>query len=229
VKTDRRSLAISRLDPDGRQPEVVGMETAWDRLVRPLRPALWIAVVAGLLAASIASTISLTRPATYRSQATLLIDEPGKVGSSQDQGVLLKLATLRAKYAALADTSPIVDPAAQESGLPSSTVAGDGQLIVAQDALTMQAQGLSPDPAVARTVAQSLGDSLSRYVASEQASLNVATTDKVTLSVIQPAQPAVRISPSVRQSVTVIAVSAIASGIIVYVIAQLALTRPRFT
>lgn len=229
MKTDRRSLAISRLDPDGRRPEVVGMETAWDRLVRPLRPSIWIAVVAGLLAASIASTISLTRPATYRSQATLLIDEPAAVGSSQDQGVLLKLASLRDKYAALANTSPIVDPAAQESGLPSSTIASDGQVVVAQDALTMQAQGLSSDPGTARTVAQSLGDSLSRYVAGEQASLNVPANDKVTISVIQPAEPAARISPSVRQSVTVIAVSAIATGIVVYVIAQLVMTRARFT
>src|SRR5205814_7544487 len=111
------------------------MESAWDRLVRPLRPSLWIAIVAGLLAASVASTLSLTRPATYRSQATLLIDEPAAVGSSQDQGVLLKLSSLRDKYAALASTSAIVDPAAQQSGLPSSTIAGDGQIIVAQDAL----------------------------------------------------------------------------------------------
>lgn len=229
MKTDRRSLAISRLDTDGRRPEVVGLDSVWDRLVRPLKASVWIAIVAALLGASVASTISLTRPATYRSQATLLIDEPAAVGTSQDNGVVLKLSSLRSKYSALASTSPIVDPAAQLSGQPVAAVASGGQIIVTQNAVTMESQGLSSNPAAARAVAQGLGDSLSQYVSNEQASLNVPASDKVVVTVIQPAGAAVRISPSVRQSATVIGVSALAAGLVAYIIAQLAFTRARFT
>jgi capsular polysaccharide biosynthesis protein len=230
VKTDRSSLPIDRMGVTRERIEVLrpeAPETWWERLARPLMASLCVAVVAGLMGASVASTISLTRPPTYRSQATLLIDEPQAVGTSQDQGVLIKLSTLRAKYAALAGTSAIAGPAGQLSGVPESTVTSDGSVVVGVNDLTMQSQGLSSDPTTAHAVAQGMADSLSQFVAQEQANLNIPPEDKVVVSVIQAASAPGKIAPTLRQGVSIALVAALTAAILAYVVAQLAFTRAR--
>ena len=206
-------------------PRVVSLQGVWERLGTPLLRSVLLALLAGLLLAGLAGAVVVTRPATYRSQATLLLDEPGAVALAPDEGVLLKLSALRAKYAALADTTPILQGAARLSDLSLATVSADSQVSYGATALTMQAQGISSDPATARLVAQSLGQALALYVASEQTGLQVPSADRLTMTVIQPAGAPVKISPTNRRVAAVTILAFIVGWILVYLVVQLEATR----
>jgi hypothetical protein len=227
---DRGGATRQDADPAGARrlapgPRVVSLQGVWERLGTPFLRSVVAAVVFALVAAAAAGTVALTRPATYRSQAILLIDQPAAVAVAPDEGVLLKLTTLRAKYAALAGTSDVLQGAARLSNLDTGTVAHDSQVGFGQNALTMASQGLSPDPATARLVAQDVGQALSIYVSSEQAALRIPPVDRVTLTVIQPAGAAVKISPTKRRVAAVAVIALLVGGLLAYGVAQLVSTR----
>ena len=229
--TDRDLAAATeptlQIGGSSRGRRVLRVRDLWERLSLPLVRSLVVALVLGLAGAGGAVGLLSSRPATYQSQATLLLDEPVAIAASGDAGVVLKLTALRPKYAALALPAPVLRDAARRAGLPVGTVATDARVILAANSLTLQSQGVSPDPAVARNVAQSLGEALSAYVASEQLSLRVPAPERLAVNVIDPAGPAQKTSPTVRRIATEAAVTGVVVAILVYLLAQLVWTRAR--
>lgn len=222
-----RSGPRPRSEASGRGPRVIPIRDLWERTSLPLVRSVVLSVVLALAAAGAGAAVAVTRPATYQSRATLLMDEPGAVAASADAGVVQKLTALRPKYAALALTAPVLEQAAQRSGLPMAAVARDAQVTFPENDLTMQTQGSAPDPRTAQRVAQSLATSLSRFAASDQAATGVPVPERIVISVIDPAGPGVKTSPSSRK----VAATAVVAGLVVmllsYVVAQLVWTRPR--
>lgn len=210
-----------------RGPRVIPLRDLWERTSLPLVRSVVLCVVLALAAAGAAVAVVLTRPGTYESRATLLMDEPGAVAASADAGVVQKLAALRPKYAALALTTPVLGSAARSTGLPLSVVGRDAGVTVPQNNLTMQTQGTASDARTAQRVAQALATSLSAFAASEQAATGVAPRERIVISVIDPAGPAVKTSPSTRRVVITALVAGLIVLILSYVVAQLVWTRPR--
>lgn len=219
--------APSRPDGPGRGPRVIPLKDLWERTSLPLVRSVVVSVVLALAAAGAGVAVKATATGIYRSQATLLMDEPGAIAASADAGVVQKLSALRAKYAALALTAPVLDAAAQASGLPVAVVGGATQVGFPANDLTLQVSGVSPDPRNAQRVAQSVAESLSGFASSEQAATGVPPREQVAISVIDPAGPAVKTSPTTRN----IALTGLVAGVVVlvlaYLVAQLAWTRPR--
>jgi hypothetical protein len=208
-------------------PRVVRPRDVWERISLPLVRSLVLALVLGLAAAGGTVGVMSTRPATYQSQATLLMDEPLAIAASADAGVVLKLAALRPKYAALATTAPVLQAAARRADLPEAAVAAGARVVLAADNLTLESVGASSDAATARTLAQSLAEALSAYVAAEQLSLAVPAYDRLAVKVIDAAGPARKTSPTLHSIVTAAVVTGVVVLLLGYVVAQLAWTRPR--
>ncbi|HEX5266204.1 MAG TPA: hypothetical protein VFW24_05480 [Acidimicrobiales bacterium] len=206
-------------------PRVLSLSLFWERLAQPLLISVMVAIAVAIVAGGGAAAVAHTRPATYRSQAILLMDQPVAIAASGNEGVIVKLSDLRQKYVALAGTAPIVTDAAGLAALPVSTVVSDEQVTAGQNSLTLQVAGQSGNPVVARKVAGAMAQAIGRYVQAEQSQINVAAEDKLEIRIIQPAGGGVKIGPSSSRVAAIGAVTAILAWLISYSIAQMVLTR----
>src|SRR2546423_6018149 len=107
-----RSTGLSDLRP-----------TPWEAVARFSLRNLLIAVVAALIVGGVAGAFVATGQATWRAQATLLIDQPQALTGTNDPGVVNKLNLLRLKYATLAVTPLVTRPVAQRLGIAPGEVA----------------------------------------------------------------------------------------------------------
>jgi len=171
---------------------------------RPRRLLLGLAlVVTVLLAAAAGAGIAaraLEVQATYQSTAVLLIDQEPAVSRSRDNGLLVKLVTLRIKYVDLLSTRTFTDALAPQVGVPTGQLVGRVQGVAPPTSLLLDVVATSRNRAQATSIAQAAADKLVSDLAASQRELGVEGQAQVTLAVVTPAAPAVKVGPSRKKA-----------------------------
>ena len=150
-----------------------------------------LAVGAGLGAAARVES----RPDRFRAAAVVQIDQEPAVSRARDNGLLVKLVSLRIKYAGLVTTTTFGTALADEAALPRGAVAGAVSAVLPPNSLLMQVVGTGRDRNTAIAVAQGAADKLVNDLATEQAGLGIPPGQRVTLTVVSPAESASKVQP----------------------------------
>lgn len=170
--------------------------TSWDAVRIPSWRNVGIAVAIAALAFALSAAAVLRAPARYLSAATLVIDSPAELATSADDGPMNKLNQLRGKYASLASTRLILEPAAREAHLPIGEVAGASVVSAAPKSLLMLSAATTGDPEHSRRIAQSVAESIADYVQREHVRNNVPDAQRFRISVVADAFPGVKTEPT---------------------------------
>ncbi|MGH3744238.1 MAG: hypothetical protein ACRDTP_05205 [Mycobacteriales bacterium] len=172
------------------------------RLATPLT-VLIAGVVLGVLVGAIGGAYVLSRPAVYRSTAVLMLDQEPALAKSTDDALLTKLVRLRLKYVGVVSTEVFAAPVARALGRPigqvhaalSATAPGNGLL------LDVSAQNGSAGGA--HDIAQAGAAGLITYLQREETAARIPPGNQVQLSVVTPAGPGAKASPSRRRALLV--------------------------
>jgi capsular polysaccharide biosynthesis protein len=194
---------------------------AWEAVRHPTIRNVAIAVVAAVLVGAIAIAAVLARPASYYSQATLLIDNPTQLAASADEGTIAKFSGLRAKYAALVDTPAIAAPVAKRLNIPIDKVYDATNTFLGVQSLVLVSSATAASPRQAQRIAQAVGDELSQYVQREHVRFNVPPPQRFTITVVNDAELGEKSTPTRRQA---LAVGVISGGLVLvglYVLLEL--------
>ena len=172
---------------------------------------LVVAIVVAVLGAGVAAGVVLARGPVYESHALLIIDQPRVLAVSSDAGVIVKLNSLRLKYAALTDTSVISAPVAERLALPEGLVRERSRAEATFDALVMRTVGRAGTREEAQAIAQAVAEVLVGFVDQEQAALPIDPADRVQLRIVEGAFPGARVEPEGARALFV----ALATGVLV--------------
>lgn len=163
------------------------------------RASLVVAVLLVLLlaaAAAVAAGLRVERrPELYRSQAVLQIDQEPAVALSRDNGLLVKLVTLRIKFAGQLQTTTFGTALAETTGLPRGVVGGALSSVLPADSLLMTVAATTRAPGDAEHLAQAAAEKLAADLDRQQELLGIAPNQRVTLTVVSPAQGAAKVQP----------------------------------
>lgn len=201
--------------------------TSWDAVRIPSWRNLAVAALVALVAFALSAAVVLRAPARYLSVATLVIDSPAELATSADDGPFNKLNQLRGKYASLASTTLILEPAARDAHLPLAEVARASVVSPAPKSLLMLSAATTGDPDHSRRIAQSVAESIADYVQREHARNNVPEAQRFRISIVADALPGVKTAPTTSRALLVGAGAAVAALAIAYVGLQLATGRRR--
>jgi hypothetical protein len=207
-------------------PPLPGELPAWQRrLWAAVRSAPVLAVVAAvlgaLLSAALVGAAELRGPTTYTASATMFIDDPYALATAGDSGQLLKLDTLRVKYASLVGTDVIAGPVAARLGLPVGAVLGAVSASVPGESLLMDVSASWSSPRLAVVLADDAAAQVTAYVRQEESAFGIPADDRFTLTDIQPAVSAEAHAPSRARAVTDEVAVALAALVVIYLGVQL--------
>lgn len=158
--------------------------------------------IVGLLVTGLSAAALQRREPAYESSQLLLIDQPGALALAPSGDLVAKLASLRFKYTSLLLSDGVLEPAAEELGLPVGAVAGAVRASAPPESLLIRITARTPSAEPAPRIATAVASSLGRYVAEEQAALGVPETSRIELGAIRDASPAVQVEPSRSRSMT---------------------------
>jgi len=195
-----------------------GHRSIAQRLSSPTGGVLLVVAIVGLLVAGTTSAALQRRDPAYESTQALLIDQPRALAAAPSGDLIAKLASLRIKYVSLLRSDAVIDPAAEESGLPAGVVAGSVRAAAPPESLLIVVVGRSDEPEVATEVAASVAGSLQRYLAAEQERLGVPAEDQITLTPLRDASPAGKVEPTVSRSVSLGVVGGLVAAALVYLV-----------
>jgi capsular polysaccharide biosynthesis protein len=187
---------------------------------------LLLAMVMAVLFAAVGAGYVLQQDPRYVSRATLVIDDPASIAAAGDNGELLKLNALRLKYAALATTQALTAPVARRLGTSPGAVRKASTVSVTPESLVMVSVGTAGTAQKAQSVAQAMADELGNYVKQEHERNKVPPARRFTISVVDPAFPGAKVSPTVGRALAVAAVVGAVGLAAAYVVVQL-VRRPR--
>ncbi|MDA8073227.1 MAG: hypothetical protein M0Z82_16925 [Actinomycetota bacterium] len=158
-----------------------------------------VAVVAGVLG-GLAAASGATR---YSSTTLMMIDDPYQLATAGDAGQLLKLESLRVKYAGLIGTDVIAGPVAAELGLTPQQVIGAVTPEVSGVTLLMGVQATWRSPQMAQRLSSAVADEVTSYVRAQDVAFRIPAADRFTFDTVDPATPAVAEQPSRYKAATV--------------------------
>jgi capsular polysaccharide biosynthesis protein len=184
------------------------------------------ALVAAGVFAGIAGVAVLKEKPTYESGAVIELHQP-KIFTDAGPGPVTKLNALRTRYAALADTQPVLAPVGQKVGLAPGQVGQATAVVIGAPSLLMKATARSGNRDMAQKLADAMADELSAYATKEQTDDKIAPADQVQLRVVQHALPGVKVSPESSRAfatAAVVGLIVLAAG---YTILQLVIGRKR--
>jgi capsular polysaccharide biosynthesis protein len=156
-------------------------------------------LVVGLIVGAVAAYAVHQGTPTYQSQALLEIDQAHALANSPDDGVVAKLSRLRYKYAGLIRTQVFATPVASGLGLPPGAVVGALYAGVDPNSLLLAIGARSSDRARAESIAGAAAQGLVDYARSEQTAAQIPAALQVTFSIVTPAGPAAKVSPTRRR------------------------------
>lgn len=180
-----------------------------------------VALLLGAIAAIAGAAISLNHDTVFQSRATLLIDQPAIIAKAADDAPLVKLSLLRLKYIALANTPAITGPAAAQLGMTENAVASGITAAAPPATLVLTVSGQAGNRARASQLADAVANSISAYADQEQQQLNVPPAARYRLTLVQPAPPAARITPTKTHAAKVGIVLGAICTLLAYAIMQL--------
>jgi hypothetical protein len=184
-----------------------------------------LAVLLAIAAGAGAAAHHQSAPASYRSVAELLIDQEPAVSRARDNGILVKLTTMRIKYVDVVTTTTFSSALARTLGLPPGQVRGAVSAFAPPESLLLQVAATTPDRARSQALAQGAADKLVADLAQEQTDLGVTGSAQVTLKVVTPAPAAAKIAPLRKDSIKL---GGVAGGIVLVLgLALIAVARRR--
>lgn len=172
------------------------------RAVARRRPGwVWfaLALVLGAVAAGIAGLTVAAEKVKYESVAALAVDQPRAIAVSGDAGVVDKLSALRYKYAGLLTTQTFAEPVATQLHATVGQVRGALFATTPGNSLIMNVGARTTSAATSQAVAQTAADALVRYVQNEQTSAGIKPDLQFTMTVVTPADPGQKISPTFKR------------------------------
>ena len=167
-------------------------------------PRFWLvlvsaAIVVGFVVAAVAAyAVSKSSP-TFQSQALLEIDQAHALAASPDDGVVAKLSRLRFKYAGLVRTQVFAAPVATNTKLPLGAIGGALYAGVDPNSLLLAVGARSGDRTRAQTIAAAGAQELIDYAHTEQTANQIPSAEQVTFSIVTPAGPGAKVSPTHRR------------------------------
>lgn len=179
------------------------------------------AVVGALLVAGLVGAVELRGPTTYTATATMFIDDPYALATAGDAGQLLKLDSLRVKYASLVDTDVIAGPVAARLGLPVSAVVGAVGAGVPGESLLMPVSATWSSPREAVLVANAVAAQVTAYVQQEEQAFGVPADNRFSITDIEPAVSAAAHAPSRARALTDEVAVAVAALVVLFLGVQL--------
>lgn len=174
-----------------------------------------IAIVTGAVAGAIAAGTRGSGTTHYRSQTVLLFDQTRAIASAGDGGVLVKLSLVRGKYVDLLQTAEITRPVALATGLPESAIRGAVQAVAPPNQFVVDVTATWPTAADAPKIATAAASQLIAYSVREQAAAGVPAADRIAISVVTPATPAVEVRASRKRTVAIAAAVAVGAALVV--------------
>ncbi len=194
-------------------------------LARSPRLALSLGAVLGLLLGTAGAVSTLGTPVTWTSQTVMILDDPYGLAAAGDEGPLLKLNEVRAKYASLAGTYAIAQPVALRLGIPVGEVLGHESAVPSPDALLLVVTATWTDAPDAEKLSAATAAELTSYVQSENAAYAIPTTDQFLLRTVDPTGPAVPSRPSKGRAATQLAGWGLGGFAVGFVLTQLVRSR----
>jgi capsular polysaccharide biosynthesis protein len=161
------------------------------------------ALAAGLIVGVLAAFATKSATPTFQSQALLEIDQPHALAVSADDGVIAKLSRLRFKYAGLLRTQTFAEPIATKLALPVGLVANALYSGVDSETLVIAIGAKTHNRDQTQQIAVAGAQELIDYTKHEQAKLNIPVADEVSFTLVTPASPAVKVSPTHKRIVLV--------------------------
>ncbi|HTT87434.1 MAG TPA: hypothetical protein VMF60_08715, partial [Acidimicrobiales bacterium] len=190
----------------------------------PLLALVAAAMVAAILGLS-GEWFTLRGPTVWTSRTVMLVDEPSGIAVAGDQGLLLKLESVRLKYQGLAATNAIDQPVATKLDVPVSLVEGSAAVVLPADSLLLDVYGQWSSPTFARELSGAVAGEITAFVQQEDTQYKVPAADQFTITVVDAAAPATPSGPSHSKAATVALGLAIAGFVIGFVITQLVRNR----
>ena len=193
----------------------------WERLKRPSLLGALVCLIVSLIFAAAGGAYVLKQPDVYQSFANMLIDQPRAIAGAGGEGVIIKLNSLRAKYAALLRTDSLTVPVAKKLGISKGQVVAAMNFFIPGPSLTLVVVARTHDPKKAQEIANAMGDELVVYIDAEQAAAKIPPADRIIFKVISRAPPGRLVEPTKNRALTVAAGIGGLSLVITYVIYQL--------
>lgn len=195
-----------------------GNDHPQSRLWRALRTKPFKAIVLALLVAMGAgvagSHLNAKGTPVYASQTTMIIDQPYGIATATDEGLLVKLVALRAKYQGLATTDAMAGPVATKLGLPLDKVLSATTVVAPPDSLLLDITATWTNAHEARRLSSAMATEMTTYVHNENVQFRIPPTEQFTISTVDPATAATLSTPSSRKS----AVDAIGLALVAFLL-----------
>jgi hypothetical protein len=170
---------------------------------RSVRSTALAAVAGFVLFAVTGALVAALRPATYRSEALVSLDQPFAVTVQPVPGPIAKLSRLREIYGPLLTTQTLTDPIAETTGLTPTQVADRLTALVPKNSLLLGVQGTGSSPGAAQRLTKAAADEIVRYATDSQRLAGVAPRDQIVLTVVARARPGEKATGLPRTVVTV--------------------------
>ena len=211
-----------------------GDDHSQSRLWRALRtaplPGLVLAVLLAIGAGLVGWNLNSAGTTVYSSRTVMAIDQPYGIATAGDEGILLKLETLRIKYQGLASTDAIAGPVATKLGLPITDVLAATSVALPADSLLLVVTGTWTNAADAQHLSSAMAAEINSYVKAENAQYVVPAADQFIIQTVDPTTPATAsTSSSHRKSAADAVALALVTLIVAFVAAQLIFNRRLLT
>jgi capsular polysaccharide biosynthesis protein len=194
-----------------------------------LRTGPLLALVVGVVVATVMGLAgeysTLRGPTVWTSRTMMLVDQPYGIAVAGDQGLLLKLESVRLKYQGLAATNAIAGPVAAKLGLPVAAVEATTTVQLPADSLILEVYGQWSSPGEAQRLSAAVASQISTFVQSEAAQYKIPAADQFTITVVDSASPGVPSGPSHSKAATVALGLAVAGFVLGFVLTQLVRNR----
>jgi capsular polysaccharide biosynthesis protein len=122
---------------------------------------IFIALVAGLVAAAVVYQVCSSLPVKYESSATLRVRAPGGAGSSDN---VLAANELASQYAQYVKSAGVINPAAERTGVPAGELRDAVTAGTAGDQNVLNIKVSADTPEAARTQANAVSAAFIRFV-----------------------------------------------------------------
>ena len=224
----RRQLAVRRpgADTPGDPTGLYRPSRTWALLAQFSLANLLTAIVTACIFAGLAGVVVLKETAKYESASVVELHQ-AKIFTDSGPGPVTKLNALRARYASLAETQPLLAPVGTTVGLAPGQVAKAVTVVVSGSSLLMKPTARTTSPQLSQRLADAMADELSAFAKKEQTDDGILPADQVQLRVVQRALPGVKVSPDSSRALASAAVVGMVVLAGVYTVLQLVIGRKR--
>lgn len=160
-------------------------------------------LVLGVIAGAIGGAIVVSQTPIYRSTAVLMLDQEPALAKSGDDALLTKLVRLRLKYVGIVSTEVFAAPVAQAVGRPVGQVHAALSAAAPTNSLLIDVNAQIGSSDGAREIAQAGAAGLISYLQREETAARIPPDNQVQLSVVTPASPGAKASPSRKRALLV--------------------------